>query len=185
MTRPSRIALVLVGIVVVASCGSGEVAADDREQQLQQERQRIEALLPDASELQQDVLGDGFVTAGEADRVAAAVVACASQQGTVVTPIWTEGNMEFRTFGGQTEESSDRAIAVFESCYESEFSLVASSLGIQNALTTDQLEQRNQLVLDCLLSNGFDVGDWPAVELEPDPQVESQCVDDAYEQLGL
>ena len=62
---------------------------------------------------------------------------------------------------------------------------MASALAIQDALTTDQLEQRNKLVLDCLLSNGFDVGDWPAVELEPDPQVEAQCVDDAHEQLGL
>ncbi len=186
MTRPRKLLLgFAVGVVAIASCGSGNAADADRGSKIAAERARIEALLPDASATEQEVLADGVVTAGEADRAASDVVDCAAGRGVVVTPLPEDGGMTFDIAGGKTEAAADAAANVFDSCYENFFSLVASSLAIQHSLPSDVLDRRNQLVADCLSAAGFDVGSWPDVQVDPDPEVESTCVDAAREELGL
>ncbi len=175
----------VLSVVAVASCGSGGTAGSAPDSQAAAERARIEALLPDASPAQREALADGIVTAGEADRAASDVVDCAAGQGIVVTPIWQDGEMLFNTSGGRTEGSADAALTIFDKCYETYFSLVASNLSLQNSIAPDLVERRNQLVTDCLAAAGFDVGSWPDVRVEPDPAVESACIDAARGELGL
>jgi len=186
MNRPSRVLFgFAAGAIAISSCGSNNATDANRDSQAAALRARIETLLPDASATQQEVLADGVVTVGEADRAASDVVECAADQGIVVTPIWRDDTMLFNTAGGKTEESADAALVVFDECYETLFSLVGSNLALQNSMTPEVLERRDQLVVDCLSAAGFDVGSWPDVRVEPDPGVESACVDAAREELGL
>ncbi len=175
--------LVVLGLVT-ASCSAAS-SADDREEMLTVMRQKIVEALPEASPTQQEILADLHVSPGEADRAAAEVVDCASSQGVTVTPLpQDDGGMHFRTFGGQPEEA-EAAFAVYEDCHDSLFWLTANALALQNALSSEEIERRDGLVLDCLVAAGFDVGSWPDVQSEPDPSVEVDCVDSAMNKLGL
>ena len=178
--------LVVLG-VLAASCGADSSAEDrnDREEMLTVMRQEIVAALPEASPTQQEILADLHVSPGEADRAAAEVVDCASSQGVTVTAIpHDSGGMSFNTFVGQPEDM-DAVLAVYEDCHDSLFWLTDNALALQNALSSEEIKRRDDLVLDCLLAAGFDVGSWPDVQSEPDPSVEADCVDSAMNSLGL
>ena len=179
-------ALLLLGLVA-ASCGADSSAEDreDREEMLAVMRQEIVEALPEASPTQQEILADLHVTPGEADRVRAEVIECASARGVTVTLLPQEsGRVAFETFGGRSDESMDAALAVFDECYESLFWLTGNALALQDALSSEETDRLNALVLDCLVAAGFDVGSWPDVRSEPDPSVESDCVDSAMSRLG-
>lgn len=174
--------LVVLG-VAAAGCGA-DSSADDREVMLAEMRQEIVEALPEASPTQREILVDLHVSPGEADKAATEVVDCASSQGVTVTPIPSDTGMHFDTFGGQPPEKAEAAFAVFDACYESLFWLTANALALQNALSNEEIERRDGLVLDCLVAAGFDVGSWPDVRSEPDPSVEADCVDSAMSKLG-
>ena len=178
--------VMLVLGLVAASCGAGSSAADreDREEMLAVMRQEIVAALPEASPTQQEILADLHVSPGEADRAAAEVVECARAQGVAVTPLPQDsGGLHFEIFGGRSEDM-DAAMAVYEDCSDSLFWLTANALALQNALSSEEIERRDGLVLDCLVAAGFDVGSWPDVQSDPDPSVEADCVDSAMNKLG-
>ncbi len=175
--------LAVLGLAT-ASCGT-DSSVDDREEMLTVMRQEIVEALPEASPTQQEILADLHVSPGGADRAAAEVVDCASSQGVTVTPLsQDDGGMHFRTLVGQPENEA-AVLAVFDDCYDSLFWLTANALALQNALSSEEIERRDGLVLDCLLAAGFDVGSWPDVQSEPDPSVEADCVDSAMSRLGL
>jgi len=182
--------VVLVGLVAV-SCADDSSAGDreDREEMLTVLRQEIVEALPEASPTQQEILADFHVSPGEADRAAAEVVDCARAQGVAVKPIRHDsGGMGFETVvggPGDEQEDMDAAYAVYEDCHNSLFWLTENALALQNALSSEELKRRDGLVLDCLVAAGFDVGSWPDVQSEPDPSVESDCVDSAMSKLGL
>ena len=69
-------------------------------------------------------------------------------------------------------------------CIETFFGLVNRALALQDALSSEETDRLNTLVLDCLVAAGFDVGSWPDVASEPDPSVEADCVDSAMSRLG-
>ena len=179
--------LLVLGLVT-ASC-STDSSADDREEMLAVMRQEIVEALPEASPTQQEILADLHVSPGEADRAAAEVVECASAQGVAVTAIpHDSGGMRFDTIVGRVEdeqEDKDAALAIFDDCYDSLFWLTADALALQNSLSSEEIARRDDLVLDCLVAAGFDVGSWPDVQSEPDPSVEADCVDSAMNKLGL
>ena len=176
--------LLVLGLVT-ASCGA-DSSADDREEMLAAMRQEIVEALPEASPTQQEILADLHVSPGEADRAANEVVECARSQGVTVTPLpQDDGGMHFRTFGGQPEEKAEAAFAVSDDCHDSLFWLTANALALQNSLSSEEIARRDDLVLDCLVAAGFDVGSWPDVQSEPDPSVEADCVDSAMTKLGL
>ncbi len=172
--------LLVLGLVA-ASCGS-DSSADDREAMLTVMRQEIVEALPEASPTQKEILADMYVSPGEADRASAEVVDCARSQGVTVTPIPSGG---FDTLGGQPGEEAEAAFAIANDCIESRFRLIDRALALQNALSSEEIERRDGLVLDCLVAAGFDVGSWPDVQSEPDPSVEADCVDSAMNKLGL
>ncbi len=182
--------LVLLGLIA-ASCVTDSSADDheDREEMLTVMRQEIVEALPEASPTQQEILADFHVSPGEADKAAAEVVECARAQGVTVTPIPSDtGGMRFDTFVGRVgneQEDMDATYAVFEDCHNSLFWLTENALTLQNAWSSEEIERRDGLVLDCLVAAGFDVGSWPDVQSEPDPSVEADCVDSAMNKLGL
>ena len=183
--------VLLVLGMVAASCGADSSAEDrdDREEMLTVMRQEIVEALPEASPTQQEILADLHVSPGEADRAAAEVVECASAQGVTATAIPQDtGGMRFDTIVGRVEdeqEDKDAALAIFDDCYDSLFWLTADALALQNSLSSEEIARRDDLVLDCLVAAGFDVGSWPDVQSEPDPSVEADCVDSAMNKLGL
>ena len=182
----TRLCWVLAVLVVVAaSCGSANSTQEraDREQMLTVMRQEIIEALPNASPTQQQILADLHVSPGEADRAAAEVVDCAKAQGVTVTPLPETGGMSFDYVIGRPE-NRDAVMKLFDDCYNALFWLTANALALQNALSSDEIERRNALVLDCLVAAGFEVGSWPDVQSEPDPAIEAECVDSAMSQLN-
>ena len=180
-----RLCWVLLVLGLASASCSTDSSANDREEMLTVMRQEIVEALPEASPTQQEILADLHVSPGEADRASAEVVDCASSQGVTVTPLpQDDGGMHFRTLVGQPEDQ-DAVLAVFDDCYDSLFWLTANALALQNALSSEEIERRDGLVLDCLVAAGFDVGSWPDVQSEPDPSVEADCVDSAMNKLGL
>ena len=182
--------LVLVSLAAV-SCAADSSAGDrgDREEMLTVMRQKIIEALPEASPTQQEILADFHVSPGEADRAAAEVVDCARAQGVAVKPIRHDsGGMGFETVLGQVGDEQDdknAAYEVYEDCHNSLFWLTENALALQNALSSEELKCRDGLVLDCLVAAGFDVGSWPDVQSEPDPSVDSDCVNSAMSKLSL
>ncbi len=174
--------LMVIALIVV-SC-SADQADDDREEMLTVMRQEIVEALPEASPTQREILADLYVSPGEADRAASEVVECASAQGVTVTPIWKGTGMHF-SVTGQTSEIAHTNYKIYEGCQQSLFWLTANALALQNAWSSEEIERRDGLVLDCLVAAGFDVGSWPDVQSEPDPSVEADCVDSAMNKLGL
>ncbi len=189
-TTATRLRWVLAVLgLVTASCGSGTTAEEraDREQMLTVMRQEIIEALPNASPTQQQILADLHVSPGEADKAAAEVVDCAKAQGVTVTPLPETGGMSFETILGTTqssEEHIDAVMKISDDCYNALFWLTANALALQNTLSSDEIERRNALVLDCLVAAGFEVGSWPNVQSEPDPAIEADCVDSAMSQLN-
>ena len=179
-----RFCWTLVVIALTALSCSADQADDDREEMLVVMRQEIVEALPEASPTQQEILADLHVSPGEADRAAAEVVECASSQGVTVTPIWKSTGMHF-SVSGPTSEIAHANHKIYESCQQSFFWLTANVLALQNSLSSEEIERRDGLVLDCLVAAGFDVGSWPDVQSEPDPSVEADCVDSAMNKLGL
>ncbi|MCQ3813376.1 MAG: hypothetical protein KTU85_03010 [Acidimicrobiia bacterium] len=164
-------------------CSAGE-AQVDRAEMMSVMRQQILEALPTASPTQREILADFYVTPGEADRAASEVVECASAQGVTVTPVWQDAGMQFNITGGATSEIAAANYAIYENYQQTLFWLINNTLGLQNALSSEEVERRNQLVLDCLVAQGFDVGSWPDVQSEPDASVEAECVDSAMTKLG-
>ena len=162
--------LLVLGLVT-ASCGA-DSSANDREEMLAVMRQEIVEALPEASPTQQEILADLHVSPGEADRAAAEVVVCARSQGVTVTAIPSDTGIGFDTIVGRPEdrqEDMDALVAIFDDCYDSLYWLTANALALQNSLSSEEIERRDDLVLDCLVAAGFDVGSWPDVQSEPDP----------------
>ena len=183
-----RLCWVLLVLGLTSASCSTDSSVDDREEMLAVMRQEIVEALPEASPTQQEILADLHVSPGEADRAAAEVVDCASSQGVTVTAIPSDTGIRFDTIVGWPEdrqEDMDAVLAVFDDCYDSLFWLTANALALQNSLSSEEIERRDGLVLDCLVAAGFDVGSWPDVQSEPDPSVEADCVDSAMNKLGL
>lgn len=149
------------------------------------ERQRIETMLPSASAVQQEVLADGYVTLGEADKTAAEVVNCSAEQGVLVEPLYVSGEINFQVHGGPIEEVAEEASNIFERCYEEQFFLVASMLAMQNSLSDDETKRINQLVLDCLAVKGVIVESWPDTEQEIDAATEAECFATARDEINF
>ncbi len=177
----------LVGIIV-SSCASGsEVDNDEFAAMMAQERQAIIDSLPETTETQRSILADGYVAPSEIDRAATEVVECGIDQGVDIQLVFQEGSgrPSFNTSSHTTDqEIANRRFAIADVCMETFFGLVNRALALQDALSSEETDRLNALVLDCLAAAGFDVGSWPDVQSEPDPSVEADCVDSAMNKLG-
>ena len=177
----------LVGIVV-SSCASGSEGDNDEfAAMMAQERQAIIDSLSEATATQRAILADGYVTAGELDRAANEVVECGIGQGADIQLVLQEGSgrPSFNTNSHTTDQdTANERFAIADACIETFFGLVNRALALQDALSSEETDRLNALVLDCLVAAGFDVGSWPDVRSEPDPSVESDCVDSAMSRLG-
>lgn len=159
----------------VSSSDAGTDAA-----QLVQLRAEIEARVPNATALQQEILADGAVTLGEADRTAADVIACAEDSGVVVEAIWDEttSTMEFRTL--VVDDSSE---VVFSDCWRERFQLVGEMLAVQNALTPQQAADLERRMLECLRAAGVEAQSWPSEQDLPPEHLRAEAT--CYDEVAL
>jgi len=170
--------LVVAALLVVASCGD-EPSADPAD--LQAVRADIVAQAASASPLQREILSDGMVTEAEAKQAVAAFVECAQKEGLTIGPTKESGNY---SFGFQSDGDSQDELVIYDRCEAETFGLVGMMLGVQAAPPADALEERNSLVEQCLIDEGFDAEGWPATTAELDPSVEARCVDEADAAVG-
>lgn len=141
-------------------------------------REEILARSSTGSELQQEILSDGFVTDAEADQAASALVECAAEKDVRVTPIQRDEGLGFEYYG-RTLQDPMEAMDIFTRCENAEYLLVGQLLGVQRSRSPEDEAELAKLVTECLLEAGIPVGQWPNVDVEPDPSTEATCVDEA------
>ena len=131
------------------------------------------------TDLERDILADGYVSPTEADKAAADVVGCAEEQGVTVTASWDEGSrsMEFTT-----RLSSDNASEIFEACWDDRYALVGDAIALQYSLSSAQVQALENGMIDCLERSGITVGEWPGEDV-PDPAVEARCYDEVIPRI--
>lgn len=167
-----------IGILVlmISGCGGAGTAEPAPEDQLTQQRAALDAAIESGAgtDLERDVLADGYVSPAEADRAAVDVVGCAWEQGVRVTASWDEGSqsMEFTT-----RLSSDNASEIFHACWDDRYALVGDAIALQYSLSSAQVKALENGMIDCLERSGIAVDEWPGGDV-PDPAVEARCYDE-------
>lgn len=174
--RPRVLAAIIVSTGALAACsGESSSTSDGPAVDIEREQAALDARIAagDGTDLQLEILTDGYVSPAEADQAAADVVVCAAAEGVVVSASWDGGtqSMEFRT-----RLDSDGAQGVFRTCWDERYALVGDAIALQYALSEEQEDELERRMLDCLAEEGIEVSEWPGAGT-PDPAVESRCYD--------
>lgn len=173
--RSVTILLLISGCLGAVGCSGDDAPASDEAAQLATQRAEVlSRVTRSGSDLEQRILEDGEVTPAEHEESALALVECAAGKG-VTIDLQDDGSGSY-SFTMPASEDTDR---VYNECGSTTFANVDTIYAIQNALPPEMQQRQAELVTTCLNENGFDVEEWPIVDVEIDPEIESVCFDEA------
>lgn len=188
----------LAALLLVAGCGSGRSSSggstDAYTAGLAAARAETIASISSGSALEQEILSDLLVTRAEADRAAADVIECASEQGLTVTAAWDPVNrgIDFTTRGSAAKDSASNEVRVleaesFDQCWRDRYLAVGEMLALQNALSPAQSSALEKAMIICLGDKGIAISSWPAdVDTNNGDalQIEAACYDSAIADIN-
>ena len=169
--------------LLCGACGGSDASESDS---LALALADLEVLLPTASPTQQETLADGFVDEGERDRAASEWVECSAEIGVDAVIDFTDPTTITWTYTYDPDLDLDEMQAKqleADKCRVDFFGLTESLYLGQNALSDDETEKINRNVADCLVAQGYDAEEWPAVDSDIDPSEEAICYDAAVADL--
>jgi len=179
--------LVLGGIVAVAAVSGiadpdqGSNSPAMTPQQVAEERTRLDARLPSATESQQAALDDGLVTVTEILDLAQEASDCSvAASGPRIDFQWDgEGVTRTVSLGNGSPAEADRLVGISDTCWDKHVGLAEIYVALQAVLPVEDQLKLRPLTVECLADAGFDAPDWPATDVEIDPSVEATCDDQA------
>lgn len=180
--------LLLVGGIVAVAAISGIADPDQGSnsptmtpQQVAEERARLDARLPSATESQQAALDDGLVTVTEILDLAQEASDCSVAAGGPRIDFQWDGEGVTRTIslGSGSPDESDRLVDISDRCWDKHVGLAEIYIALQAVLPADDQLRLRQLTIECLADAGIDAPDWPATDVDIDPSIEATCDDQA------
>ena len=162
--------LLVCAASLIASCtqpSTGDEGASGSTRE--QESARLRQLLPDQSDLTQEIVSDGTVSRAEQEAAIDALFQCYTDSGLLPSdPEW-DGARYFWTIDLQTSDDtlSDQRSALMFSCEETHWDFISSSITVANAPSDEEQGRIDAEIASCIDEAGLNGGGY----LEGDPAV--------------
>jgi len=131
---------------------------------------------------QRRAAADGKISKSEVDRLATAADNCARGKGAPkIQRTWTQyGYERGLVFSKDVSfDEMDRIQALADQCWMEHVGVVEQMMALEVVPTEDEQRAFNLRVTECLKDAGVDLQEWPSTQVDIDPSLEANCVDQA------